>query len=633
MSRSRGDVNNDGIIDTLDATAILSHLVNLDGYVLTDTDDLAAADANNDGSVDTLDATYVLSHLVGLEGYETFAPLPSSTPEPEPVATPEPEPEPEPVATPEPEPEPATGPADYVLSSNNTISEVASFRSNDQNREYILLQCTNSTFSQRGAFAIFMHNNPHLSYISTTYLPERYDTSIDGIDVSTINDKVTEFQTGSYSQLLALVDDSTDTPDGQGISHLCYSSNFGGSNGTNYSQFYYIQTNSSLNSDGSAINNSERFFLVQNSVYPNAVTQPQPPVVTSTPITGDSVSVFTDVYDNKYYIDSVETRLHEGSWVDIVPKMDLKSIEIAPSITTLDSYCFFDCFQLESVSIPSTLTEIRWGVFKHCVNLTSIILPASVLLNGGETFQYCCSLTDVEINGAITELPNYIFERCTQLSNLQIPNSALTTINTGALMYCLNLTSFNLPDTIEVIGYMAFLQSGLTSIDLNKPVLHTIGNSAFNDVPFTTVTLSDSITTIHNQCFRGCSELTSLHIGTGLTELAEGIFRNCSKITTVNIPSNITKIETYAFTECSSLESITGMNGLTTLEKEVFFNCYNLNEITLPTTLTTIDPEAFKNSRVDTFNVPASVLTLLGISPGTGQSFLGRDNVTIVSSG
>ena len=36
MSRSRGDVNNDGAIDTLDATAVLSHLVNLEGYILTD---------------------------------------------------------------------------------------------------------------------------------------------------------------------------------------------------------------------------------------------------------------------------------------------------------------------------------------------------------------------------------------------------------------------------------------------------------------------------------------------------------------------------------------------------------------------------------------------------------------------
>ena len=84
MSRSRGDVNNDGAIDTLDATAVLSHLVNLEGYILTDPEDLEAADANNDGTVDTLDATYILSHLVNLEGYETFAPMPQSEPEPEP---------------------------------------------------------------------------------------------------------------------------------------------------------------------------------------------------------------------------------------------------------------------------------------------------------------------------------------------------------------------------------------------------------------------------------------------------------------------------------------------------------------------------------------------------------------------
>lgn len=83
MSRSRGDVNNDGVIDTLDATAILSHIVNLEGFILTSSEDLAAADANNDGVIDTLDATYVLSHIVNLSGYETFAPMPTSEPEPE----------------------------------------------------------------------------------------------------------------------------------------------------------------------------------------------------------------------------------------------------------------------------------------------------------------------------------------------------------------------------------------------------------------------------------------------------------------------------------------------------------------------------------------------------------------------
>ena len=68
-SRSRGDVNNDNVIDTLDPTAILSHLVDLPGNILTDPVDLEAADANNDNVVDTLDSTYILSHLVGLSGF------------------------------------------------------------------------------------------------------------------------------------------------------------------------------------------------------------------------------------------------------------------------------------------------------------------------------------------------------------------------------------------------------------------------------------------------------------------------------------------------------------------------------------------------------------------------------------
>jgi hypothetical protein len=83
MTRLRGDVNNDGNINTLDVTAILSHLVDLSGYILTDPIDLEAADANNDGSIGTLDATYILSHIVGLSGYETFDPMPEPEPEPE----------------------------------------------------------------------------------------------------------------------------------------------------------------------------------------------------------------------------------------------------------------------------------------------------------------------------------------------------------------------------------------------------------------------------------------------------------------------------------------------------------------------------------------------------------------------
>jgi len=38
-------------------------------------------DVNNDGNRDTLDATYILSYIVGLEGYETFDPMSTSIPD------------------------------------------------------------------------------------------------------------------------------------------------------------------------------------------------------------------------------------------------------------------------------------------------------------------------------------------------------------------------------------------------------------------------------------------------------------------------------------------------------------------------------------------------------------------------
>ena len=82
MSRLRGDVNNDGKITVDDATALLSHIEDISGHVLTSDEDLEAADADNDDIIDNNDVIYILSHIVGLPGYETFASMPEPEPQP-----------------------------------------------------------------------------------------------------------------------------------------------------------------------------------------------------------------------------------------------------------------------------------------------------------------------------------------------------------------------------------------------------------------------------------------------------------------------------------------------------------------------------------------------------------------------
>jgi len=63
-----GDVNDDGVVDGLDALYLARHLAGWLGYVTI----TEAADVNGDGNIDGLDALYLARHLAGWSGYETL---------------------------------------------------------------------------------------------------------------------------------------------------------------------------------------------------------------------------------------------------------------------------------------------------------------------------------------------------------------------------------------------------------------------------------------------------------------------------------------------------------------------------------------------------------------------------------
>ena len=63
---SQGDINGTNTIGTKDATLISSHVAGIEGYTLTG-DSLARADTNNDGVVDSTDATYIQKYATNPE--------------------------------------------------------------------------------------------------------------------------------------------------------------------------------------------------------------------------------------------------------------------------------------------------------------------------------------------------------------------------------------------------------------------------------------------------------------------------------------------------------------------------------------------------------------------------------------
>ena len=188
---------------------------------------------------------------------------------------------------------------------------------------------------------------------------------------------------------------------------------------------------------------------------------------------------------------------------------------------------------------------------------------------GSDAFKYS-SLTSVTIPNSVTSIGSYAFESCYSLTSVNIPNS-VTSIGDGAFQGCHGLTSVTISDitawlSISFAGsesnplcyaYHLFL-NGEEVKDLTIPnSVTSIGDYTFSGCSsLTSVTIPSSVTSIGGYAFQRCSSLTSVTIGNSVTTIGYSAFSDCSSLTSVTIPNSVTSIGDYAFSGCSSLTSI-----------------------------------------------------------------------------
>lgn len=151
-----------------------------------------------------------------------------------------------------------------------------------------------------------------------------------------------------------------------------------------------------------------------------------------------------------------------------------------------------------------------------------------------------------------------------------------------------------IPNSVTSIGDYAFSGcTGLTSVTIPNSVT-SIGHFVFRDCTgLTSVTIPNSVTSIGQFAFIRCTNLTNVTIPNSVTCIRGETFIDCSSLTSIDIPNSVTSIEYSAFADCSSLKEITIPDSVTSIELSVFANCGSLTSITIPDSVTSISKWAF----------------------------------------
>lgn len=94
------------------------------------------------------------------------------------------------------------------------------------------------------------------------------------------------------------------------------------------------------------------------------------------------------------------------------------------------------------------------------------------------------------------------------------------------------------------------------------------------------VTLPDTVATIGEEAFAGCTELESISFGSGLTLLDRGCLRGCERLFDVMLPEKLQEIGREAFSGCTSLTHVSLGGSVRLIRDCAFQDCVSLSTFT-----------------------------------------------------
>ena len=207
-------------------------------------------------------------------------------------------------------------------------------------------------------------------------------------------------------------------------------------------------------------------------------------------------------------------------------------------------------YSVNTTNKTASVVSNYYGVYSG-----NIIIPETITYNnttysvtsiGDRAFDQCSGLTSVTIPNSVTTIGEEVFGNCSRLNSVIVDknngtydsrdncNAIIKTSTNKLIVGCKNTT---IPNSVTSIGDRAF----------------------YGCSELTSVTIPNSVTSIGESAFYGCSGLTSAIIGNSVKSIGESAFDSCSGLTSVTIGNSVTSIGYDAFRGCSGLTKLVSL--------------------------------------------------------------------------
>lgn len=335
--------------------------------------------------------------------------------------------------------------------------------------------------------------------------------------------------------------------------------------------------------------------------------------------------------------------------------INLESVKLPISLSTIGANTFSNCKALKSISIPNGVTTIGHDAFLGCISLTICLLPSNLKTIDYNAFKNCEALQSISIPPYVESIGNFCFESCKSLSDLvfegntdsptiEIPQigyyySDPSYYNIGAFTYCN-------PSSIEINRTITYKPNSNIAVEYafeKAPKTLKVGSipTSIPEYLFRTGTpidliISDRTNTLElpqsydvENLYLGGNvnktiKTTSVQIGNLVTVLPNSFFEG-SRFSHITLPSSIEIIGDACFRNCTNLENIEIPTSLKVIPQLAFSNCNNLKSLVLNEDIDAIQEKAFEGVDLDIIECRSMTPASIGEAAFTNKTYLNAD--------